>query len=227
MSAVDEILKQLRAQANPRNVEGQARYGIRPTREILGLSAPQMRAVAKPWRGDHDLALALWDTGVHEARHVAAMIDDAALVTKGQMDAWARTWDSWDICNGCCFHLFDRTPHAVDKAFRWAKRRHEFVKRGAFALMASLAVHDKQAPDELFRSFLPVIEGAATDDRTYVRKGVNWALRQIGKRNAALYADAVASAERIARIDARAARWIASDALRELRGDKVRARLGL
>ena len=227
MTTVDDILYELRAQANPRNVEGQARYGIRPKREILGLSAPQMRAVAKPRRGDHDLALALWDTGVHEARHVAAMIDDAALVTKGQMDAWARDWDSWDICDGCCFHLFDRTPHAIDKAFRWANRTHEFVKRGAFALMASLAIHDKAAPDDLFRSFLPVIESAATDDRTYVKKGVNWALRQIGKRNAALHADAVARAERIAGIDARAARWIASDALRELRSDKMRARLGL
>jgi 3-methyladenine DNA glycosylase AlkD len=152
-------------------------------------------------------------------------VDEPAKVTEAQLERWARDFDSWDICDGVCSNLFDRTPFARGKAIEWSARREEYVKRAGFVLMAALAVHDKKAPDALFREFLPLIEREATDERNFVKKAVNWALRQIGKRNGALNRDAIAAAKRIRRIDSKAARWIAADALRELQSAAVQERL--
>jgi 3-methyladenine DNA glycosylase AlkD len=219
-----EIVAELESHGNPANVAGMARYGISPV-NTLGVSVPVLRAMAKRIGRDHALALELWSTGVHEARSLAGLIDDPAMVTERQLERWAAEFDSWDVCDGVCSNLFDRTPFAASKAAEWSARREEFVKRAGFVLMAALAVHDKRAPDIRFREFLPLIEREAGDERNFVRKAVNWALRQIGKRNRALNKAAIASARRIRRMDSKAARWIATDALRELEGDAVQGRL--
>jgi 3-methyladenine DNA glycosylase AlkD len=201
-----------------------ARYGINPE-NTLGVSIPSLRAMAKRIGTDHALALDLWASGIHEARVLAGLVDDPALVTAAQLERWAKDFDSWDVCDGVCSNLFDRTPYAWDKAVAWSARSREFVKRAGFVLMAALAVHDKTAPDERFKNFLPLIEREAVDERNFVKKAVNWALRQIGKRNRALNRDAIAAAKRIRKVDSRSARWIAADALRELESDAVRQRL--
>ena len=209
------ILRQLEAHANPRNVAGMARYGINP-RGTLGVSIPALRALAKQTGPDHDLALKLWKTGIHEARILAGYIAEPAELTSRQMDAWARDFDSWDVCDQVCSNLFDKTRHARRKAIAWSRRREEFVKRAGYVLMAALAVHDKEAGDEVFEKFLPHIVRGAQDERNYVKKAVNWALRQIGKRNRKLNRCAIATARQIQKLPALAARWIAADALREL-----------
>jgi 3-methyladenine DNA glycosylase AlkD len=209
------ILRELRSHANPHNVAGMARFGINPHR-TLGVSIPTLRRIARRTGPNRLLALQLWQSGIHEARILAGMIDEPARVTSRQMDAWARDFDSWDVCDQCCSNLFDKTPFAYRKAVAWSRRREEFVKRAGFVLMAALAVHDKLADDDAFLKFLPLIEREAADDRNFVKKAVNWALRQIGKRNARLRRHAIATARRIHRQDSRPARWIAGDALREL-----------
>lgn len=202
-----------------------ARFGINPDR-ALGVRIPDLRWLAKQVGTDHSLALGLWKTGIHEARILASMIDDPGAVTERQMESWAGDFDSWDLCDQCCGNLFDRTPFAYGKAVEWASRDEEFIKRAGFALMAWAAVHDKSADNRAFLEFLPVIERQANDDRNFVKKAVNWALRQIGKRNRRLNRAAVATARRLAkRADARAARWIGTDAVRELTSEPVRARL--
>jgi len=175
-----------------------------------------LRAIGRRHRRDHALALALWATGVHEARGIATLVDDPRRVTRGQMERWARDCDNWGVTDACCGVLFDRTPYAIEKAHAWSARRAEYVKRGGFVLMAGLAVHRKELPDDVFLAFLPVIVRESTDGRNFVKKAVNWALRQIGKRNPRLRRAALAAAKRIRRIDSPAARWIAGDALREL-----------
>ena len=210
--------------ANPANVEGMARFGIAST-NTLGISVTALRSLAKRIGRDHALALALWDTGIHEARSLAAMVDEPEKVTKRQMDRWASQIDSWDVCDGCTFVLFDKTPYAYEKATAWSARREEFVKRAGFSLMAALAIHDKQAPDARFLEFLPIIRRQAHDERNFVKKAVNWALRQIGKRNLALNAAAIETAEQIRADGTRAGRWVSADALRELRSDAVQSRL--
>jgi 3-methyladenine DNA glycosylase AlkD len=209
--------------SDPSQLPGMARFGIRTDRALGGVGMPRIRALGKRLRPDHDLALALWRTRIHEARLLAVFVDDAAAVTVEQMDAWADDVDSWDLCDNCCMHLFDRTPFALDRVHAWSSAEPEFVKRCAFATIAGLAVHDKAAPDSRFVELLPLCEREAWDDRNYVRKGVNWALRQIGKRNHALNAEAVACAERILAQGTRSARWIANDALRELRSEATKA----
>lgn len=221
-----EVVARLRGQANRGNAAGMARFGIRGG-EVLGVSIPSLRATAKELGTDHRLALHLWRTRIHEARILAAFVDDPALVTEAQMQDWVAGFDSWDVCDQVCSALFVRTPYAWDKAVEWAGRDEEFVKRAGFALMAALAVHDKEARDRAFVGLLPVIRRESTDERHYVKKAVNWALRQIGKRDAALHAKALAEAERIARIDSRAARWIAADAIRELHHPDHLRRLGI
>ena len=211
-----EILKQLKSLRNPHNVAGMARFGINP-RNTLGVSIPQLRGIARHAGKDHRLARELWASGIHEARILAALVDDPARVTEAQMERWVKDFDSWDVCDQVCSNLFDKTAYAHRKAVAWSKRDEEFVKRAGFVLMAALAVHDKSAPDAAFRKFLPLITRGATDERNFVKKAVNWALRQIGKRNAALNRAASATAREIQRIDSRAARWVAADALRELR----------
>ena len=212
---LEEILARLEAEGSPRNVAGMARFGITGD-EPYGVSIPFLRKLAKEAGRDHGLAAALWESGRHEARILSALVDEPAMVTRVQMDRQAKEFRSWDVCDAFCMNLYDRTPHADAMIRKWATAKPEFVKRAAFATMAALAVHDKRAPDARFLAFLPLIERASDDDRNYVRKGVNWALRSIGKRNPALSRAAIATAKRIRAQDTRSARWIAADALREL-----------
>jgi 3-methyladenine DNA glycosylase AlkD len=219
-----QILTQLQALGDPKAVEGMARFGI-PVTRAFGVSAPHLRRLAKDIGKDHGLAGGLWKTGIHDARLLAALTDDPAQVTPAQMERWAEDFDSWAVCDAACGCLFDKTPYAWDKAIAWTDREPEYVKRAGFVLMAALAVHDKKASDEQFEVFFPYIVKHATDNRNFVKKAVNWALRQIGKRNRHLNDLAARTARDIRQIDSKAARWIASDALRELTSDKVQARL--
>ena len=221
---VTSAVRALKLLANPRNAVGMARFGVN-TAGTLGVSIPALRKMAKGIGTDHPLALALWKTGIHEARLLAGFIGDPRALTERQMESWVRDFDSWDVCDQVCSNLFDRTPVAHQKAMAWSRRREEYVKRAGFVLMAALSVHDKAAADAAFLKFLPVIKREAVDERNFVRKAVNWALRQIGKRNRNLNAAAVRMAGEIKNLDSRAARWIASDALRELRSTKVQSRL--
>ena len=222
---VEAVLSLLKRNARKSVLDGMARYGI-PSDKALGVSVGDLKKLAKPLGRNHELAAALWDTGWYEARMLAAFVDDPAQVTPAQMDRWCRDFDNWAICDTACFHLFDRTPHAWSKVTQWSGRREEFVKRAAFALLWGLTVHDKQAGDERFIEGLRLVERAATDDRNFVKKAVNMALRATGKRNAALNAAAVAVAERLGRSPDAAARWVGKDALRELtqQNRKVRSR---
>jgi 3-methyladenine DNA glycosylase AlkD len=220
-----QVLAELRSLADPSQLAGMARFGIATDHALGGIGMPRLRRMGRELGPDHDLAEALWGTGVHEARLLAAFVDDPALVKVEQMERWAGGFDSWDLCDTVCGSLFDRTPFAHDRAVAWSSREGEFVKRAGFAIMAWLAVHDREAGNERFLAFLPHVERGARDDRKLVRKAVSWALRQIGKRNARLNADAVACAERIREQGSRSARWVASDALRELTGDAVRQRV--
>ena len=219
-----EVMAELDAMADPEAAKGMAYFGVR-AKAPLGISMPRLRALARRAGRDHGLAARLWATGIHEARILAGLVDVPAEVTQRQMDAWVRDFDSWDVCDQVCMSLFDRTPWAHEKAVEWAGREEEYVRRAGFAMMATLAVHDKKAPDARFEAFLPVIERHAGDDRNFVRKAVNWALRQIGKRNPALNREAIAAGERIRAQGSRAARWVAADALRELKSEAVQARL--
>ena len=221
---IERIVATLRSHANPANVAGMARYGINPN-GTLGVPVYILRRIAKECGRDHALAEALWNSGIHEARILATLVDDPALVTAPQMDRWARDFDSWDVCDHACHNLFRYTPKAFAKARQWARAQREYVRRAGFSLMAGLAVKDKQATDEQFAAFLPLIAEAASDDRNMVKKSVNWALRQIGKRNRRLHKLAIAAAEQIARQDSRSARWIAADALRELRNPATISRI--
>ena len=195
--------------------DGMARYGI-VAPKAFGVSVATIKQLAKPLGRDQELADALWDTGWYEARMMVAFVADPARLSAAQMDRWTRDFDNWAICDHLCFHLFDRTPHAWTKIRQWSGRRDEFVKRAAFALLASVALHDKKAPDEPFLESLPLIEGAASDDRNFVKKGVSWALRGIGHRNPRLRAAALEMARRFAASPDPAARWVGKDAIRDL-----------
>ncbi len=234
---VPAILAELRAMGSERNRAGMARYGINVA-NAFGVSVTTLRTLARRLGTDHELALALWATGNHEARLLACFVEDPAAVTAAQAEAWAADVDSWDLCDQATTSLFDRTPHAWPKAVEWAGRQDEWAKRAGFALMAGLAVHDRAAADARFEKLLPLIERAAFDERNFVKKAVNWALRNVGKRSPALNMTALARAKKILAAantrgggerrgdpDARAARWVATDAMRELTSDKVRARL--
>jgi 3-methyladenine DNA glycosylase AlkD len=215
MSAAAEIIAHLRLRRNETHLAGMRRFGITGSSEQLGISVSDLRRIARPHRRDHALALELWASGIHEARVLATLIDDPREITRAQMERWARDCDNWAVTDALAFVL-DRTPFAEEKAHAWSRRKAEFVKRAAFSMMAGMAVHRKELPDEVFIRFLAVIERESTDERNFVRKAVNWALRGIGKRNARLWRAAVARAKEIHRIDSRAARWVAADALREL-----------
>ncbi len=221
---VEEITQKLKALSNPEAVRGMARFGINPY-NTYGISIPNLKKLAKEIGKDHKLALKLWETGIHEARILAGFIDDHKQVTEEQMEEWVSGFDSWDICDQVLSYLFDKTPYAYPKAYQWSQRDEEFVKRAGFVLMACLAVHDKKAPDEKLEAFLPVIKREALDERNYVKKAVNWALRQIGKRNLYLNDKAVKVTEEIREIDSKSARWIAADALRELTSEAAHNRL--
>jgi 3-methyladenine DNA glycosylase AlkD len=221
---VEFALKWLERRGSKKNRDGMARYGI-VARKVYGVSMGTMQSLAKRFGRDHALSQALWKTGWYEARMLASMVGDPARVTPAQMERWARAFDNWAVCDTATFVLWDRTPHAWGKVREWSTRKEEFVKRGAFAMLASLTVHDKHAPDESFLEGLALIEREAWDSRNFVKKAVNWALRSIGKRGSALNQEAVAVARRLAASEDPAPRWIGKDALRELTSPAVQQRL--
>jgi 3-methyladenine DNA glycosylase AlkD len=224
----EAVLAKLESLGDPKYAAGMERYAI-STPKSFGVSTPVLkqfaRDVKKQAEDRHALAQELWDSGIYDARAVAFLIDDPKLVSKKQMDAWAKDFDNWATVDGTCSYLFCRTPYAYEKAVEWAGRKPEFIKRAGFSLMAYLAVHDKKADDAKLAEFLPIIEQYADDDRNFVKKAVNWSLRQIGKRSLNLNNFAVETAERVKLQNTRSARWIASNALRELKSPKVLERL--
>lgn len=220
----NDIIKKLESLSDPEAVKGMARFGINPE-NTYGVSIPNLRKVAKETGRNHALAQQLWASGIHEARILASMIDEPEMVTDVQMESWVSDFDSWDVCDQCCSNLFDKTGFAHQKAVEWSEKDEEFVKRAGFVMMAALAVHDKKATDEEFLKFLPIIKRESTDNRNFVKKAVNWALRQIGKRNLNLNKIAIKTAEEIQQIDSKSVRWIAADAIRELTGETVQSRL--
>ena len=224
MTTVAEVLDKLNEKAESDQLQGMSRFGIVGDQR-MGVSVPDMRKIAKGVGKDHQLALELWDTGIPEAMIVAGMVAEPDKLTEAQMEDWVVDINSWDICDQVCMHLFEKTPLAEKKIYEWSRREEEFVKRTAYALIACLAWHDKAAGDEDFIKYFPVIKQGSTDDRNYVKKAVNWALRNIGKRNLALNRAAVEIAREIGDLDSRSARWIASDAIRELESEKVHQRL--
>jgi len=224
MATVDEVMEQLKSKAKKDQLEGMARFAIVGDQR-LGVSVPDMRKLAKDIGKDHQLALDLWDTGVPEAMIVAGMIAESEKLTEAQMEVWVVDINSWDICDQVCMNLFEKTPLAEKKIYEWSVREEEFVKRASYALIACLAWHDKEANDEAFTQYFPVIVAGATDERNFVKKAVNWALRNIGKRNQALNKEAIKVAKEIQGIDSKSARWIASDTIRELESEKVQERL--
>jgi 3-methyladenine DNA glycosylase AlkD len=221
---VRRALAELRLHGEKRNVEGMARFGVRSA-DIYGVSKPKLDQLVRTIGKSHQLGLDLWNTGNHDARLLGMLISEAQRVTAAQMERWVRDFDNWDVCDGTCCHLFVDALPAWEKAFAWTMRKKEFEKRAGFALAAFLAIHDHTAGDAPFRKFLKAIERQAWDERNFVRKAVNWALRNIGKRNLRLNRDAIATAERIRRAGTPAGRWIAADALRELRSEAVQQRL--
>jgi 3-methyladenine DNA glycosylase AlkD len=224
MTDVDAVLEQLKEKGSAKNVEGMGKFGM-ATDQRLGVPVPEMRKIAKGIGKDHELALELWKTGVQEARIVASMIDVPEQVTDAQMEAWVVDFNSWDVCDQVCLNLFDKSDFTQTKIMEWSTREEEFVKRAAYAIIAGLAWHDKQAADDQFIGYFPVIRHGAMDERNFVKKAVNWALRNIGKRNSVLNAGAIKTAKEIQQMNSKSARWIASDAIRELESEKIQARL--
>ena len=220
----EQVIVKLKRCANPKNIEGMARFGIN-SKNSLGVSIPDLRKLAKEIGKDHILAQKLWDSKIHEAKILASMIDEPKLVTKKQADQWIKDFDSWDVCDQVCMNLFDKTSFAFERAILWTKNTAEFEKRAGFALMASLAFHDKSFSDEKFLKFFPLIKKYSIDERNFVRKAINWALRQIGKRNINLNKQAIELAKEIQNINSKSARWIAYDAIKELTNRGVQERL--
>ncbi|WP_407355544.1 DNA alkylation repair protein [Methanolobus sp. WCC5] len=219
-----DIIHELESNSRPEAIEGMARYGITP-KKAYGVSIPVLRRIAKGLGRNHELALKLWEGDIRETRILAGMVDDVSQVTGEQMDEWVQEFDYWEICDQCCMNLFEDHPLAYDKAMEWSRRDEELVKRAGYVMMARLAVSDKKADDAQFEQFFPLIINGSDDPRNYVKKAVNWALRQIGKRNLALNARAMALCEELLDGSSGSARWIAADALRELRSEKVLEKL--
>lgn len=220
MNATEEannILEALKLLANPTYKDGMQRFGIESSK-ALGVKIPDVRFIARSYKKQHELALALWDTGIHEARIMACLVADPKQFTSELMDIWSSDFDSWDVCDQCCSNLFCKLPFAYDKIFEYAQAEAEFKKRTAFTLIATMGVHLKKMPDAQFLPLLELLERHADDNRNFVKKAVNWALRQVGKRNATLRPIAIETARRIAEQPHKSARWIAADALRELEG---------
>jgi 3-methyladenine DNA glycosylase AlkD len=219
-----EIIENLKSLSDPGAIAQRTKFGITP-HTSYGVSIPELKKLAKKIGTNHELALRLWDSGIHEARILASMVDDPSRVDHEQMERWVRDFDSWDICDQCINKLFVKTELAWNKAIYWSQRNEEFVKRAGFVMISQLAIHDKKAKDEDFYPFLPIILMETNDDRNYVKKAVNWALRQIGKRSGNLNRKAIQTAEEMLGIDSKTAQWIAKDALRELTDEKIRIRL--
>lgn len=222
--SLETVLKRLEDLADPQVRAGMARFGVH-AKKAHGIPTPALHRLAREIGTNHELAQQLWASGVHEARSLAALVDDPAQVTANQMERWARDFDSWDLVDGSCCHLFVFAAPAWKKALEWSRRDAEYVRRAGFALMAYLAVHDKQAPDAKFARLFPIIRRHATDERNFVKKAVNWALRQIGKRNLRLNRLAIRTATEIRAMNFPSARWVAADALRELTSPAVQKRL--
>ena len=220
----EEIIKELESLSNPEDVEGMARFGIK-TKKAYGVRMPELRRMARETGKNHELAEKLWKHGYSETKIMASMIDDPQIVTEEQMENWVVEFDSWDICDQCCMNLFRKTPFAYKKVYEWSEREEEFVKRAAFTLIATLAVHDKKVDDSEFEKFFPIIIRESTDDRNFVKKAVNWALRQIGKRSLNLNKKSIIIAEKINKENFKSAKWIAKDALRELKSEKIQEKL--
>jgi 3-methyladenine DNA glycosylase AlkD len=221
---VESVIAALKKLSSRHTRDGMARYGL-PSDKAFGVGVGQMQQLAKRLGRNHELAEALWQTGWYEARMMAAFLDEPERVTAAQMDRWCRDFDNWGIVDTVCFKLFDVTPHAIRKAEQWSGRKEEFQKRAGFVLMACVGVHNKQAGDEQFKKWLPLIETGANDERNFVKKGVSWALRVIGRRSLELNAAAIELAERLSTSSQASARWIGKDALRELKGPVVTRKL--
>jgi len=213
---IKQIIAHLKKNSNPRDRGGMSRFGI-DVKYALGVKIPVLRSLAKKLGKNHKLALDLWKTKIHEARILASMIDEPEKVTEKQMEEWVKCFNSWDICDQVCSNLFDKTAFAWEKIYEWPKRKEEFVRRAGFSLMAYLACHDKKTMDKEFIKFFPLIKKHSDDERNFVKKAVNWALRQTGKKNNNLKKHAIKTAEEIAKINNKTAQWIAMDALRELK----------
>ena len=224
MNDLESVLQRLYELADPSNLEGMAHFGLVGEKR-LGIAIPPLRKLAKEIGKQHDLALALWRTGIPEAQILASMVADPRQVTAGQLEEWAADFCAWDICDQVCMNLFEKVPAAVERIPQWVERKEEFVRRTPFSLIACLAWHDKKAADDSFLQYFPLIKLAADDERNFVKKAVNWALRNIGKRNPALNQAAIQLAEELKEWDSRPARWIAADALRELRSEAVQKRI--
>ncbi len=220
----NEVLDKLKSMGSAKDKEGMGRFGINVD-NALGISVTRLRAFAKEIPKDHKLSLDLWASGIHEARILAIFVEEKEQVAEEQLESWVKDFDSWDIVDLTCGQLFDKTPWAWKKAEEWTTREETFVKRSGFVLMATLAVHDKKADDADFLKFFPILKREATDERNFVKKSVNWALRQMGKRSVKLNNEAIKWANEINEIDSKAAHWIAKDALRELQSDEVQERL--
>lgn len=215
MTTIKTVLKKLKTMAKPENLKGMAKFGI-AIENRLGVSVPDMRKLAKEIGKNHSLAIELWKTNISEAMILASMIDEHDKLTEKQMDDWVKDFNSWDVCDQVCMNLFEKSPSAYKKITEWSKRKEEFVKRAAYALIACIAWHDKKAKDDIFTGLFSIIKYGATDERNFVKKAVNWALRNIGKRNPALNKSAIKLAKEIEKINSKIAKRIASDAIREL-----------
>ncbi|MCP4182638.1 MAG: DNA alkylation repair protein [Hyphomicrobiales bacterium] len=224
--SIDLAVEKLRGKSKPENRAGMARFGI-DTTKALGVSMPNIRSIGNSIQKDHLLAQELWESKIHEARILASLVDHPKWVTSEQMERWASDFNSWDLCDQVCGNLFDKSPYAHEKIVAWSTRSEEFVRRAAFALIAWRAVHDKNSPDETFLAYLPIILTASDDPRNFVKKAVNWALRQIGKRSALLYVPTLETAVKLAESENATARWIGRDAVKELDSAKMQQRLGL
>jgi 3-methyladenine DNA glycosylase AlkD len=224
MKTFEEVISKLKSDARPDQLDGMKRFGM-SVENRLGLSMPFLRKLGKEIGINHKLALKLWDSGIAEARILAALVDDPKALTEQQMEDWVKDIDSWDVCDQLCMNLFEKSPLAWKKIRDWSTRLEEFVKRTAFSLLACLAWHDKKTDDDHYIEALPLIVQASTDERNFVKKSVNWALRNIGKRNLHLNQEAIQTARKLKEMNSKSARWIGSDALRELAGDAVQKRL--
>ncbi len=224
MASVRQVLSELRRLENPVNIAGMARFGITPKRNY-GISMPKLQSIARRIGRDHKLAIGLWASGIRDARIIATLIADPKAITEKQADSWAKGMDSWDVCDSACMSVFSYSPFAYRKAVQWLRSKDEFVRRAGLSTIAFLGVHDKKAPDADFERLLPLIAKAAEDERNYVKKAANWALRTIGKRNIRLNKKAIAVAAKLAKSTSKSARWVGIDAIRELKSPKIQARL--
>ncbi len=224
-SQTNAILTALYSKANPKNVEEMTRYGIKSTGNVLGISSKYLFSLAKSIGTNQKLALELWETGIYEARLIAAYLADPKQMNKTIINRWVRDFDNWAICDGVCMHCFRDAPYGHELVLKWVKQKQEFVRRAGFTMIATLCVNDKKSDDIVFLKYLPIVYKYATDERNYVKKAVNWALRQIGKRNLKLNTAAIKMAKKIQKLDSPAAKWVAADALRELKSAAVQKRL--